>query len=709
MSILAEILPAVTKIDVDEVNKKVPKLKQDVESLKNDIIINVENIYVKYNHRHTTNNILLEKAKQFQNTLTDLKDKADFLANKDLTKADKDLKSNVNELYKVEFKMRVLLNLLNIMEQINNFKKNVAASQYVKCIAILKEFNAFIEAMPEDEKFDAINQLVLSVTEEELMLKNTLKNIITDNIYVKQVPEKHVTILKIKKPNEEMKTAIMAYYSSQNQVLLLSKIAKYLWEDLFVPIVNQEIEITEKDTISFASLNLNVKSADKKSDYTVVFNNLEKVLGFLTKHFNYDVTDNLTVLGYIGNDIRDNLSELIIKNCLRDTIPSSTEELQNYKVVIEATKKLEKSLLDAQIFTTDTTSILEYANNVDVLFINKMCKGYLESAIEIMKHDLHDIMDVGVPYNPEYPLGNVELEFSQCAISKNVQELLKFCEEILQKALGASPECSGRLFTTVTNILSKYLTFVPEFHKTYLTTLPQQIAVFLNNCQYISYTLVKWNMEYCSQLRHVLDTCDFSKEIGQFSSVEHELFQIYIDGQVKQIEEIMEGAQLEGRTIQKLDSKTEKSIRQCLRQQELLRTVWHKVLPYEVYNKNIGIIVNALCRCLIRDIIKFEDIPAKVAEDLVEVIKLILTRAPKLFINPNEVALYVPLWYKLNELSFVLNSSLMQINDRWADGKGPLALQFEGDELKGLIKALFQNTDRRAAVLAKIVTFNVRN
>lgn len=273
----------------------------------------------------------------------------------------------------------------------------------------------------------------------------------------------------------------------------------------------------------------------------------------------------------------------------------------------------------------------------------------------------------------------------------------------------ASPECSGRLFITVTNILLKYRTFVPEFHKTYLTTLPQQIAVFLNNCQYISYKLVLWNTKYCNQLKHVLVSCDFTAESAQFPAIGLEMFSKYIDNQVKQITEIMQGAQLDGHTVEKLDPKTEKCIRQCLRQQELLRTVWHKVLSYEVYNKNMGIIVNSLCENIIDRIVKFEDIPAKVAEDLVDVIKLILTRAPKLFINSNEITLYVPLWYKLNELSFVLNASLADINDRWADGKGPLALQFKGEELKQLIKALFQNTDRRAAVLAKIFSFSIKN
>lgn len=276
------------------------------------------------------------------------------------------------------------------------------------------------------------------------------------------------------------------------------------------------------------------------------------------------------------------------------------------------------------------------------------------------------------------------------------------CVELLEKAAEASPECSSRLFTNVLNILSTYCGFVHDFHKAYLATLPQQIAVFLNNCLYIAYNLDKWDKLYCKELESVLKAGIFETEAKRISAQGREIFNKYIVAQVRQINEIMEGAELDVLALDKLSPKTEKCIRQCLRQQELLRTVWHKVLSYEIYNKNIGIIVNALCKHLITAIIKFEDIQANVSEKLIDVIKLILTRAPKLFIDANEITLYVPLWYKLNELSFVLNSSLVDINDRWASGKGPLALQFEPTELRGLIKALFQNTDRRATVLARI-------
>ena len=59
-------------------------------------------------------------------------------------------------------------------------------------------------------------------------------------------------------------------------------------------------------------------------------------------------------------------------------------------------------------------------------------------------------------------------------------------------------------------------------------------------------------------------------------------------------------------------------------------------------------------------------------------------------------------WLRFTELIVVLNANLMEISNRWADGKGPLANEFSANEVKLLIRALFQNTERRSAVLLKI-------
>lgn len=68
----------------------------------------------------------------------------------------------------------------------------------------------------------------------------------------------------------------------------------------------------------------------------------------------------------------------------------------------------------------------------------------------------------------------------------------------------------------------------------------------------------------------------------------------------------------------------------------------------------------------------------------------------------NSVHLYVKRWFKFQELQLILSANMREIVDRWSSGKGPLASHFTADDVKHLIRALFQNTERRAAALAKI-------
>lgn len=60
-------------------------------------------------------------------------------------------------------------------------------------------------------------------------------------------------------------------------------------------------------------------------------------------------------------------------------------------------------------------------------------------------------------------------------------------------------------------------------------------------------------------------------------------------------------------------------------------------------------------------------------------------------------------WSKMNQLKMILGANLLEITQHWAEGTGPLTLNFRAEEIKHLIRALFQNTKRRADALNTIV------
>ena len=54
------------------------------------------------------------------------------------------------------------------------------------------------------------------------------------------------------------------------------------------------------------------------------------------------------------------------------------------------------------------------------------------------------------------------------------------------------------------------------------------------------------------------------------------------------------------------------------------------------------------------------------------------------------------------ELIVILKANMREIEDRWTSGKGPLANEFKAEEIRRLVRALFQNTDKRAEMLTRI-------
>lgn len=62
----------------------------------------------------------------------------------------------------------------------------------------------------------------------------------------------------------------------------------------------------------------------------------------------------------------------------------------------------------------------------------------------------------------------------------------------------------------------------------------------------------------------------------------------------------------------------------------------------------------------------------------------------------------VPVWLRFRELAWFFGLGLGDVVDRWADGKGPLAVQLSGAELARLVIAVFEKTSRRDALVAKL-------
>lgn len=90
------------------------------------------------------------------------------------------------------------------------------------------------------------------------------------------------------------------------------------------------------------------------------------------------------------------------------------------------------------------------------------------------------------------------------------------------------------------------------------------------------------------------------------------------------------------------DMMPQKLIRQCLRQFDLLKNVWQTILPDDVYTSSLASLLNEFCIEIIRRVCTIEDIPSSVANGLVDILDVIIDRAPTIFqvssIDTHEIA-----------------------------------------------------------------------
>ncbi|NXA43385.1 ZW10 protein, partial [Eudromia elegans] len=503
---------------------------------------------------------------------------------------------------------------------------------------------------------------------------------------------------------------------------------------------------------------LRFKSEEPNLDNTSpveVFEKIKQSLEFLHKYL-LDVPleckdDNkeckVVLSELLGDMIWEELSDCLIQNCLVNSIPTNSSKLEQYIEVINSTEEFEKALKNMQFLKGDTTNLLKYARNVNSHFANKKCQDVIVAARKLMTSEIHNTVkispdsSVALPRLPDPGAGDHlkmeqtskrlhkemvilenESKLSQhtfslptCRISSSVEELMDLAYQTLSEATASSDQCCIQLFYSVRNMFQLFYDVVPTYHKENLQKLPQLAAIHHNNCMYIAHHLLTLGHQFRYRLSSILcdGTATFVDMVPGFRRLGMECFLAQMRVQKGEILERLSSA----RNFSNMDDEdnycaANKAIRQVLHQLKRLGKVWQDVLPVNVYCKAMGTLLNTALTEIVTRITALEDISAEDADRLYSLCKTVVEEGPQVFTPfpeedknkkyQEEVPVYVQKWMTFKELMLILQANLQEIVDRWADGKGPLAAEFSPVEVKNLIRALFQNTERRAAALAKI-------
>jgi hypothetical protein len=120
-----------------------------------------------------------------------------------------------------------------------------------------------------------------------------------------------------------------------------NKVLKYLLEPLITH--SSSVEISEGSNVAIIEVKSNASSL--KPHYTVVFASVGDVFSFLYSHLNVVIEENVTLLNKLGEMISEEFCEFLIQNCLSDTIPSHSNDLEAYGIVAKATEDFQAHLV----------------------------------------------------------------------------------------------------------------------------------------------------------------------------------------------------------------------------------------------------------------------------------------------------------------------------------------------------------------------------
>ncbi|KAK2827265.1 hypothetical protein Q7C36_018191 [Tachysurus vachellii] len=765
-SFVTEVLASSGKLEKDDLASKISKLSRKVEETKEEVSDMINKKYSEFIPSMMAAQELMDQVESVSKDIDLLKSCID-------NEVQRNLHESITEYAKLKQQLEKNTAVINTLQHLQEFDtameeyhKTLQQKKYETAAKQLGNARASVEALKACNTSDLPLLRALS-SEITIQRENLIYHLGEEWKQVavwKLPPAKELTGLQSfmntalhlsggeYKKEKDMPSAFLSSVLQalaiqgelQKKIKLFGQVLmKYMIKPLIVyPSLMVEVsEHLEMGTVLSLQTKENLAERPAPVD---VYAKIILVLKTLHRHLFDTAVGEKKVSAILGDQIWEEMSDCIIRECLLYSIPTNSSQLAAYDTVIKETEEFEGHLKEMSYLSGDSTDLLKYARNVNCHFASKKCQDVIVAARKLMTSEMHNTVKISPDYKlslPKLPshgggskekhegkksghcdqpilenekqLGQRTLCLPVCRISESVQQLMELAIKTLSEAVGSSPQCAVQLFYTTRNIFHLFYDVVPTYHKDNLLKFPHLAAIQHNNCMFLAHHLLTLGHQFRPHLPLKDGVAYFVDLVPGFRKLGAQCFVAQMNVQKAEMLERLSTA----RNFSSLDDEdnytaASKAVRQVIHQLKRLGKVWQDVLPVNIYCKSMGTLLNTAISELISKIKMLEDISTEDGERLHTLCQTIIEEGPLVFTPlpeesknrkyQEEVPVYVKKWMTFKELSIVLQASLQEIVDRWAEGKGPLAQEFSSNEMKSLIRALFQNTDRRAVALTKI-------
>lgn len=403
--------------------------------------------------------------------------------------ANDEISRYVEELEEVQIKLKLSMKLVQIdrclekIRHLNEVKAYADVQGYVNKIQLLIDD-------PDDRiirRLDIYQHLKIRLASERKGLLKNLENRFKSLVQLKEKSfhkTKAITVV-ITKDLEALSEVTHAILDSDFD---FKDIADFMMVNIFEPLISRAVSLEFVDNEGSLTMNMSYSiepiSDDLRPNYVNVFNNLGNLMFFLMS-MNFELRNGDYLVPYILKNRYDDLLRLILNECLMYSIPTTFEE-KSASTLNADIQKINDIFINKLFFKPGNEKLENYPAEIDRIFYKQFIKTMTDSASDILKRDLHDMVAISEDTTIST---TTPLTFPRSMISKSVYELIRLLERIIaeaQKCDEASKEKKYNLQMAAKAVLENYPFSIQLHHSKFLSQIPQQSALFYNNCMYLS-------------------------------------------------------------------------------------------------------------------------------------------------------------------------------------------------------------------------------
>lgn len=494
--------------DIQETNwkptDKIPLISKEIERLKSDLKNYLNNSDYDVAGILNESQELCEESKTLTEDMRSCQQEIEEETMAEIVKSIENHDALAKELEGITFAINIIFDVLQCGKCVKEFDEGRDAQSFTRSVEAVSDLVEFIENPAEGfQQLDLYRntkhtaQQILEILLHDLSSEwSRLVNWSTKLGTRKTI----VTIVLNLDESTIVNDILSALDKSKKLQEKINEFSEFLMKEVLIPIMLFDCTVYA-ETDELMTLTINHAKYNCKPPYDAVIANLRLLFHYLSNKLNIEFSHDSTLMTMIGKEINAEFKEILVKEVLIDTIPNNINELQTYGRITAEIEDFQRFLALVKIFPEDKFSILDYIDDIDILFANKSSQYHLETARNIMLKDLSETMSIGVesiPEDDEPSISNLMDDraeealkildktipkslffFPRCMISKTAQELLNLVYVMMEQAVQCSDVVCKRLYYTTRLVFELYDAVVPYHHEKYLQTIPHYVGEYI--------------------------------------------------------------------------------------------------------------------------------------------------------------------------------------------------------------------------------------